>query len=219
MALQGSHIRFALDVKDLLSVKDADAYISGSIYPDSRYVTKINRLATHPKGYQTDLSFRTSDFRKGWFSHLLYDDVQASAISETIPGIDEGMRDQGEEMWIKRTAVKILQDIEDVRNFDMQIARDSLTYIETPNGEPKAVMREYYECIANLYKNPETLTLDDELNMWSRFGIANDLIHKVRAQVKQYVGDHRIVSAVKKLHTSILAQIATSESLFGTITT
>lgn len=42
MALEGTHIRFALDVGDKYNIKDLGKYISGTLYPDSRYITGIN---------------------------------------------------------------------------------------------------------------------------------------------------------------------------------
>jgi len=116
MVLEASHIRFALDIKDLLKVQDIDAYVSGSIYPDSRYVTEVDRLATHPKDYRDDSMFHTSDFRKGWFAHLLADDAQFVCMGEMLPQVKIGT---GEESWIKRSAIKILQDIEDAKEFDL----------------------------------------------------------------------------------------------------
>ena len=58
MALEATHIRFAFDLKDVYDVSDIDAFVSGSIYPDSRYVTGIDRLATHPEGYLNDPEFK-----------------------------------------------------------------------------------------------------------------------------------------------------------------
>jgi hypothetical protein len=48
MALEATHIRFALDLKDTYGVNDVHAFVSGAVYPDSRYVMGIDRIATHP---------------------------------------------------------------------------------------------------------------------------------------------------------------------------
>lgn len=108
MALEGTHMRFALDIRDKLGVGDIDAYVSGSVYPDSRYITGIDRFATHPLDYRTDPMFQKTDFNKGWFAHLLCDDIQQSVVYTVLPHITEGDKN---ETWIQRTAIKILQDI------------------------------------------------------------------------------------------------------------
>lgn len=41
MALEATHLRFALDLLPKLEVKDINDYLAGSIYPDSRYTTGI----------------------------------------------------------------------------------------------------------------------------------------------------------------------------------
>lgn len=47
MSLGATHIRFALDLRDRYQVQDIEKYLSGTIYSDSRYVTKIDRNLTH----------------------------------------------------------------------------------------------------------------------------------------------------------------------------
>ena len=47
MAFTATHIKFALDFKDKYDIKDLSHYLSGAIYPDSRYVTGIDRNLTH----------------------------------------------------------------------------------------------------------------------------------------------------------------------------
>ena len=66
MALEATHIRFALDLKDKYQVKDLEKYISGTIYPDSRYVSEIGRELTHPKDYLDWDIFAVDDFKKGF---------------------------------------------------------------------------------------------------------------------------------------------------------
>ena len=38
MALEATHIRFAYDLKEKYKITDLEKYISGLIYPDSRYI-------------------------------------------------------------------------------------------------------------------------------------------------------------------------------------
>lgn len=70
MSLEATHIRFALDLKDEYKIKDIKKYISGTVYPDSRYITGIDRNLTH---YNDILKpeFAKDDFKKGWQVHQI----------------------------------------------------------------------------------------------------------------------------------------------------
>ncbi len=61
MSLEATHIRFALDLKDKYRVQAIEKYISGTTYPDSRYVTKIDRGLTHNDDILTP-GFAKDDF-------------------------------------------------------------------------------------------------------------------------------------------------------------
>jgi hypothetical protein len=169
MALEASHIRFALDIKDRLGVQDIDAYVSGSIYPDSQYITGAGKLATHPKEYQNDRIFFSSDFRKGWFAHLLCDTAQQQCMKEMLPKTFNGT---DQESWEKRTAIRILQDIDDAKRFDLAKYLLCLRYIETPNGEDPEKMHEYNDIFPDMYADLSRLDTAAESRMWERFGIS-----------------------------------------------
>ena len=136
MALASSHIRFAIDIQNKMGVTNVCDYVLGSIYPDSRYVTKIDRHLTHPlKEYQTDPTFKKDDFRKGWYTHLLCDDIQYALITELFPEVGESDSGEQDSKWVKRTSVKILQDIEDAKSFDIQKYLGCLSEARNPNRE------------------------------------------------------------------------------------
>ena len=85
MALEATHIRLAFDLKERYGVKDVKRYIAGTIYPDSRYVAHIDRMATYPEDYlDWDLN-RMDDFKKGWFVHLFADHVQYRVAKDLLP--------------------------------------------------------------------------------------------------------------------------------------
>jgi hypothetical protein len=209
MALEASHIRFALDIKAALGVTDIDAYVSGSVYPDSRYVTGMDRFATHPEGYRNDPAFRSNDFRKGWFAHLLCDDIQWKVMGEKVPRVCEGATGQGGESWVKRTAIKILQDIDDAKRFDLKNCLSALEYIENPNGEDTETMRRYNRIFIKMYADPNNVTIDDAYEMWREFGIGDELAAKVRARAQEYGADKTVMIAVKALYGEILSRALT----------
>ena len=203
MALEGTHIRFALDFKEKMSVQNLKHYVSGSIYPDSRYVTGIDRLATHPAEYKTDPMFHTSDFHKGWFMHLLCDELQGTAIRETLPDAYAG---EGKESWIKRTAIKILQDIDDAKQFELAAYLPALAYIENPNGEDIEKLRTYNAIFRKMYVDPGNVTIDIACDvMWSNFSIGEDLVELVRAQSKKYEADTDKMTHILRLYERMRA--------------
>jgi hypothetical protein len=204
MALEASHIRLALDIQDLLGVENIDAYVSGSIYPDSRYVTGIDRIATHPEDYRNDLVFQASDFNKGWYAHLLADEMQQAAMKEILPVTQTGT---GLESWIKRSAIKILQDIDDASKFDLAKYLQCLKHIENPNGEDIAKMKEYQDIFPWMYADLMKYNEDIALQMWLKFGVGEENVEKMRITVETYSKDGDIMQGVRGLYGVMLARV------------
>jgi hypothetical protein len=205
MALEASHIRFALDIKEVLGVTDINAYVSGSVYPDSRYVSGIDRAATHPEDYHKDPMFRTSDFRKGWYAHLLADDIQQECMKEMIPETQTGT---GEESWIKRSAIKILQDIEDARLFDLAAYLPCLSHMENPNGEELSAIRRYQEIFPRMYADIGKYDIGAAAEMWRKFGVGDEIAEKMRATAERYSSDPAVMKEVRVLYQAMLEKAA-----------
>lgn len=160
MALEATHMRFALDLAEKYRVKDIERYISGSIYPDSRYATKVDRAATHPKDFMDWDVTELDDFKKGWMVHLLADEVQAETMRNLLPKVCEGTREHGGERWIRRTAIKILQDVDDAKKFDIKKYLPYLDHVEMPNGENTETMRKYSTIFQDMYTDSEGVTIN-----------------------------------------------------------
>lgn len=190
MALEATHIRLALDLKE--NVFNLGAYVSGTIYPDSRYVTKIDRNLTHPQDYM-GLIRGDDDFKKGWAIHLLCDNVQAEITREQLPEIFLLEDGQGSEMWIHRTALKILQDIDDAKRYAIEEYLPLLDHIEAPNEEDPVLVLEYNRIFQKMYLDPYKVTVETHCLMWKRLGISDDLIGKVKEQAQKYMADERVM--------------------------
>jgi hypothetical protein len=204
MALEGTHIRFAMEVLDMYKVSDRNKYLAGAIYPDSRYVTGIPREKTHPDDFRDwDIS-KLSDFQKGWLTHLIYDQIQFDIIKSEFPvgPYDE----QGSLFWIRLTSIKCLQDIDDMQNFDIRPFLASLDYIEAVNNEPIEKLEKYNQAIQKTYN--QTVDLDACIEFWLSLGQAPDLCEKIRKQYDQYAGDPQIMSKVKNLYKETLIRIS-----------
>lgn len=203
MAMEASHIRFALHFKDALGVADVHAFVSGSVYPDSRYVSGIDRLATHPEDYRADPMFMLGDFRKGWYMHLLADDIQGKLMREMLPQTSTG---DGTESWIKRTAIKVLQDMDDVRKFDIVSLMPAFEHVENPNGEDIEIIQKYSRIFPIMYARPDSVGIEEECEIWRQFGIGDELVMKIQAQAEEYTKDTTVMSAVGKLYDAMLIE-------------
>jgi hypothetical protein len=176
MAMEGAHIRFALDIKDELNIEDESAYLIGAVYPDSRYLTKIDRNLTHPKGYEKEF-LNMDDFHKGWFTHLLCDDIQYEVIQEVFPEIGTTIPSQQSNEWVNRTSIKLLQDLEDIKNFDIQKKLHHLDIVKNPNNENLEILRKYNNLLQSIYVGK--VTLNSYNILWKEFGLDNDLGKKI----------------------------------------
>jgi hypothetical protein len=200
MALEATHLRFALDLKDKYKIKDIKKYISGVVYPDSRYITGIDRELTHPSDYRDWLWDETDDFRKGWFVHLLTDETQSKVIREKLPQVFAGVHGQGSDVWVNHSAIKVLLDLDDVKKFDIKKYLPYLSYVENPNGEDLEILKKYNQIFTKMYANLEKIDIDISCRMWADFGVGHDLVEKVRIKTAEYSKDASIMKAVSEIY-------------------
>ena len=200
MSLEATHIRLALDVQNKYQVKNLERYVNGVIYPDSRYVTAIDRLLTHPSDISDSHWEKSDDFKKGWLVHLLADKIQKEITQEKLPFVFEGQRGQGSEVWIKHTAIKVLQDLDDLRKFDIKLYLPYLKNVENPNGEDLKKVCQYNEIFIKMYNQPKEVNIDSYYQMLLDFGIGQELSSKVVFQAKEYNENKIIRSAVPKIY-------------------
>ncbi|HLC49703.1 MAG TPA: hypothetical protein VJI96_04955 [Candidatus Andersenbacteria bacterium] len=208
MALEASHVRIALAVQDKLSITDRGAYVCGSIYPDSRYITKIDRFLTHPEDYRKDPMFKKSDFYKGWLVHLLTDDIQYKATKEALPKVCEGVEGQGSDVWVRRTAIKIIQDMADAKSFDVRSVLPYLDQAFTPNGEDETLIKKYNNLFVDMYKSTDNLSLESYAIFWRALGIDSDTEKRLITQTETYVTDHDIASKAAELYEAVVRRLS-----------
>jgi len=207
MALECTHIRFAVDVMAKFKVSDLDKYISGTVYPDSRYVTKTDRNLTHNEEFLGSNFIKDNDFRKGWVIHLLCDKVMNIIVKKTFPdlvGEKKGKIHQGNDLWIKMTALKILLDLNDFEKFDLQKYIDCLNYLETPNGEDRKVMKEYNQVFIDLYKGKEKILIADAASMWQKLGIGEDSALKAKNKAEEFSRDKNLMKKITGVYDEMV---------------
>lgn len=162
MALEATHLRFALDVRDDYHVADLSRYLSGAIYPDSRYVSGVDRVLTHPKAF-SDIPLPTSDdFRKGWETHLIYDLLQGEVFSGMSESMRGGVR-QGDDVWRERTACKIIQNEIDFDFLKIAEILPCIGVIMTPFGERPELVKRYHDAVSEVFRDAENKGLRGHL--------------------------------------------------------
>lgn len=198
MALMATHIRFALEKREEYGAIDMREYVSGSMYPDSRYFTGIDRALTHPTRFSARSVSDLSDFEKGWYAHLVCDLAQGRAIAELFAKELEGLQTM-DAQWSIRTALKALRDIEDARMFDVRSWVAMAVSEKTPNGERVEAVQEYYAKFRALYALGD-LTYRDELRVWEKVGMAEEALRRSDAWVREVGSAPDVSDQVKKLY-------------------
>lgn len=204
MALEGTHIRLAIDLMDKYDIKDISEYISGTLYPDSRYVTKISRNLTHDEKFLKN-GFANSDFKKGWQIHLLCDEIQGKLIRE-MTNTKSCVIKQNDETWIVHTAIKILQEISDLKEFDVHdyIQYAKITFI--PNNEDKEKLNEYYEFCKNFYTK-NNIEPEDHREILKFFGIPKEIENDVMKKCSMFQNDPVKMEEMSNLYKKLFQNL------------
>lgn len=204
MALECTHIRFSTDVKDKFEVKNLEKYIAGTIYPDSRYVSGIDRKLTHDENFLKQSFYKDDDFKKGWAVHLICDEIQRDIIKQTFPELLDKPGLDKTEIWIIRAAIKILQDINDFNEFNIQDYLKYLEYVETPNSERVDQMKEYNKIFIDMYKDKEAMTIKDDFDMWVKLLIPEELAMKVKNKAEEFEGNKEYMEKIRGLYDKMV---------------
>jgi len=201
MALAATHIKLALEMADRYPIKRFSEFISGTIYPDSRWLTGIDRDLTHGQRFlQKD--FPRSDFTYGWHVHCLVDHVQTRLYKTLFPDA-EAM--DGQQRWILLSAAKVIQDRHDLDKFDLQGGIALLNYAEAPAGEDIQLVRAFNKIIRKTYKDRDKNNLPDYCNLWTGVGLDPIVAAKVMDQVQKLLSDTRLVSKIESTNARIVA--------------
>ena len=205
MSLEARHIRFALDLKDEYKIKDIEKYISGTIYPDSRYVTGIDRNLTHHNDILKS-EFAKDDFKKGWQVHQICDMIMNREKTKVLPDLFVNeCADFNKERWIISSAMKIIQDMNDMQKFDLQKNLEYLEFAYNPNGENLSDIKKYNQIIINLYKNKKVTTVDDYYKIWFVLGINKEQGDKIKEKTEEFLKYKRLVKKIEAIYDDMIA--------------
>jgi hypothetical protein len=202
MPLEATHIRFALDLKKRYPVQNLTEYIAGSIYPDSRYVSKLGRLLTHSDDC-LDSSFANTDFTMGWQSHLYCDLLFNKAKKEMFAEIAFAP-DYRDDDWIISTAIKILLDIDDCSHLDVGEYLDCLDYSTNPNNEDIGLVKRYNRIIKDFYSREPIPVIRAYGPILESFGIQKTLVDSVIATTESFDTDLASREKISRLYQRML---------------
>lgn len=202
MALVVTHIRFALDLKNRFEVKELDKYLSGSIYPDSRYITKVDRTLTHNSNYIKKEFYDNDDFKKGWAIHLICDKTQRDVMEELFPDLLKDVEKDivyGNKSWVLRTTIKIIQDIFDAEFIGMKDYIKYLEYNNNPNNEDLGLIKKYNQIFIDMY-GQDSLSYENEFKMWQMLGLNQDVLEKIKEKTAELNQDQSVMDRVKQIY-------------------
>ncbi len=175
MALIMTHIRFAMDLADRFPIKEMAHYISGTVYPDSRWVSRIDRELTHHEQFKA-LDFPFNDFTKGWQVHCICDHVQNDIFEDCFPEVNSLTP---EERWVQLSVAKIIQDMADLQQFNLEEQLAHLDYVINPNKEDIHRVKTFYNVIRETYHNRSVPTIQDYKQFWLDVGLSEILVEKI----------------------------------------
>ncbi|MEK9155026.1 MAG: hypothetical protein AAB839_00070 [Patescibacteria group bacterium] len=203
MALEATHVRFALALRSKLGIQDLVAYCSGAVYPDTRYVTGIDRAVTHGPDCPHDPFVEgLTDFERGWASHLLYDRYEGERIRELMmPSV--GSVERSTRAWIEMSAMKVVEDMLSVPKMgeDFQHLR-SLALDVAPRGENIDLIRRHFSITADLYGSE--CALDDYMTWIREVGADEEITTAMRNRVEEILKDEVLRRKIEAIFDGVV---------------
>lgn len=190
MALPATHIRFAAAIADRLNVADGRAYLSGTLYPDSRWLTGVDRKRTHDRRF-LDPDFPSDDFTLGWQVHCLCDRIQGDIHAGLLDGLSELTSD---DRWVLISAAKVVQDMNDAAQGDLDTHLPLLTHSRSPNDESGEDVAAYLDLVRRSYSRCATPRWRDYAGLWTGVGLDRRRISQIEHQVDRILADDGLVT-------------------------
>ena len=208
MAMPGTHLRFAVTLAERLAVKDLSAYLSGTLYPDSRWTTGVDRRVTHaPRCLDPD--FPTDDFTLGWHLHCLCDRIQKVFLKRFLGGLTGLAPD---EQWIRMSAVKVVQDMNDAENGELECYLSLLACCQTPNGESCEGIEAFYGSVQRAYGCKKTPSWSDYKRLWLEIELAPERVRQIEKQVDSIMMDKERVLEIRGVFEQMIQRWETDDT-------
>lgn len=201
MALPATHIRFADAVADRFRISDRTAYFSGTLYPDSRWVTGLEREKTHSQSF-LDPGFVRDDFTLGWRIHLVCDQVQ-QAVHEPLMGDLASLG--ADDRWVRLSAAKVVQDMRDAAWGGLAARIPLLTHAAAPNGEDSGGVAAYLGFVRHAYRKGTTPAWSDYAQLWTAVGLDRAWIDRIARAVAHIRDDGQRTARIEETFVPMVA--------------
>lgn len=202
MALPATHLRFAAAIAGQLFVTDRAAYLSGTLYPDSRWLTGIDRRRTHTAAC-LEPDFPADDFTLGWHIHCHCDRIQ----QELYNGLFDGLADlTPDARWIQTSAAKVVQDMHDAAEGAINAHLSLLTEARTPNGESGQAVAAYMAAVQRTYHQVAAPAWSDYVRLWRDVGLDPHRIGQIGAQIQWIRGQAALVGDIHAVFERMMAR-------------
>ena len=193
MALPATHIRFAAALSERLSVANMPAYLSGTLYPDSRWLTGVDRKQTHDRRF-LDPGFPENDFDLGWHIHCAADRIQADIHASLFPDLAELAPD---DRWIRVSAAKAVQDRSDADGGKLDGWLPFLNDTRTPNGESAEGVAAYLGLVRRVYSRGTAQEWSGYAELWAGVGLGRRKIGRIEEQMERILADEALVNQLQ----------------------
>jgi len=200
MAGFATHIRFALDIKDNYQIDFLTKYLSGCIYPDSRYTSGINRDLTHFSDILKP-DFLTDDFKKGWQTHYICDKIHNILMNKIF---HKEKYSDDKKWYVVAQAIKTIQDMYDMQQFDIQDAINNLEYAEAFNGEDLELLQRYNNDLQILYRKKKKTELSDYNRIWDNLGLDTEITTRFNDTIKHTLKDEKMVKKIQGMYKKMM---------------
>jgi len=202
MSLPGTHICFAIDLKDKYKIKDVRKYLAGAIYPDSRYSSGIDRNLTHNQKILSK-KFATTDFKKGWQTHQIFDNFYTIEENKILQKLNYKNIDN-EEIYLIGTTIKIILDINICKDFAIQKYIKYINYAYNPNGEKISDIKKYNKFFEHFYQNKKNFLIQNYYEMAFYFGASKQQADRIKKYFKEINTNKKMVTKIKNIYNDAL---------------
>ncbi len=209
MSFQATHLYFANQVKKILNIQDLTRYFSGTLYPDSRYITDVDRTKTHANARINPVKINnlTDDFYKGWQVHLWYDKLGLPKLFKMATGLTykQGEMEQIN-YWIPVTGAKLVEDLYWWEKTDWPKILPYLKFATNPNQENPEILQKWYQHFIVFFQNKPNL--EDYRAQAEFMGIPTEKIKKIQTNAYKLYDDKskrkRIESIMEKVKSEFI---------------
>lgn len=195
MALPATHIRFAEMVAADLGVTDRGAYFTGTLYPDSRWLTGLDRERTHADQI-LDPAFASDAFSLGWHIHCVCDRIQGTLFDQLLDGLEAL---DGHARWVRLAAAKVVQDRHDAGCIDLKSRLRLLTPPQAPNGESADRLWAYLQLVRRAYCAATAPDWQLYASLWEAVKLDRQVIGAIKRQLADIQADGRLVQRIRDL--------------------